>query len=109
MQITIRKVTGKMVVLPVEKSDTIATVLNKLQPQHLLRQTVIAQNRERLVYRGTVLDPDRTVHDYSLSEKSELHQIIQCLDGGGSHMKQPTLNRQGRPISRVPGGPARRT
>ena len=85
MQIFVKWLTGKMIVLDVGPSDSIEIVKEKIQE----REEMPCHN-QRLIFAGKVLQDDRTLRDYSIPKYSTLH-LIPTIRGGEMQINLKTL------------------
>ena len=71
MQIYVKTLTGKTIVLDIDPCDTIENINNKINEKE-----GIPQDHQKLIYKGTILNPERTLADYNIQKNSTLHLIL---------------------------------
>ena len=70
MQITVKRLRQPDLILNVNGSDSIMDVKVKIQIQ-----SAIPTDQQRLIFSGKMLENDRTLADYSIKDKYELHLV----------------------------------
>jgi len=71
MQLFVKTLTGTIITLYVEESDTIGDVKAKIKDKE-----DIAPDKQMLIYKGLQLNDAHTLSEYNIIMKSEIHLIL---------------------------------
>ncbi|CAM0149833.1 unnamed protein product [Urochloa decumbens] len=86
MQVFVKTLAGKTLVLDVESGDTVAAVSAKIQDKE-----GGAAGEQRLVFAGTQLEEGRTLADYGIQKESTLQLELGLLGGWWYCSVEPNL------------------
>lgn len=86
MKLFVKTLTGKMIELEVETSDTIKEVKEKIQ-----EQDGIPPEQQRLIFGGKQLADAKTLSECSITAGSTLHLVLALRGGGGMQVYVKTL------------------
>ena len=71
MQIFVRMLSGKTVTLQVEKSDSVASLKQKIEDKEGIKA-----DQQRFVFGGKNLQDNNTLSDYNIQENSTLNLVL---------------------------------
>ncbi len=78
MQIFLKTLSGKTIILDVEKNDSIYNVKQKIQK---IKRVNIHPYQQRLIFNGKQLEDNRTLSDFNVQKESTLNLLLRLRGG----------------------------
>jgi hypothetical protein len=79
MQIYVKTVTGRTIVIEIDPEDSIETLMVRYQDKE-------SYFPRRLIFAGKVLETGRTLANYNILKESTIHAVMGCLRGPSYHI-----------------------
>ncbi len=77
-QVCVKTLTGKTIILDQSGSQTVSQLKEKLQDKE-----GIPPDQQRLIYLGRLLDEEKTLDEYDMTDMSTVHMVLRLRGGPG--------------------------